>query len=318
MNDRSAPLASETMLFGKLPCQGDFLRVRMKSAAAFAFEAWLTRAVELAAGRVPEGPVRFVVDLAADAGRDPLRLVGTFIPSGDSVGRAFPLAAFCAFSADLSDVPWAALPAFYAPFFDGAEQRLTLGRASPAALLADSIAHTKEPHPSSIPAAWDLAREALSRESTDVFAARLLGQGAQGDIAYALSTLQQACSLVESASAGLMLDAPIASETDLSVWLELVRAALGARRAMPSFVWDVAQRRALIVLGPPPDALLAVLLDREHPSQRRWPLWTTRRDAVTFAEGNLPAEVTDELSARGTLKSLRDAIERWGAGWNRA
>lgn len=312
INDRQDSPAVETVLFGKIPARGDFVRVRMQSAVAFAFEAWLTRAVELAKGRLPETPVRFLLDLASAAERAPLRLVGSFIASEDTVGRAFPIVAFRAVPDDLAEAPWVALPAFYAPFFDSAEGLLQLGRGTTAELLAESLAHSVEPHPSSLPAAWGKARETLSQESVDAFVARVFGPGDHGDLAYALNTIRQACAQPASSEAGLMLDAPIARSSDLFVWLELVRAALGPERSMPSIVWSAAEERALVVLGPPPEVLLSVLLDREHPSQRRWPLWTSRKQAVEVARSSLPPDVAHVLSSSGTLLSLRDAIEREG------
>jgi type VI secretion system ImpM family protein len=130
----SAPSANGPGLLGKIPAQGDFVRVGATSPLAQAFHRWLEEAhegVRRANAQLPATPIRFL--FTAPGEREVL--IGTMAPGEDKVGRAFPLCVFRALDGAAAAEKLAELPLAFAPFFQSAEALI----AEAAALRADDL-----------------------------------------------------------------------------------------------------------------------------------------------------------------------------------
>ena len=291
-----APLS----LFGKMPSQGDFLRVNMQGAVCAAFEAWLANAVEQARGKLPTLPVRFMLTLG-DAQE---RVIGAWVPSVDAVGREFPLAAFHPLPSDLTDAPWSLLPAFYTEYLEAIEGRLMTLRTGDPALLLSAVTAVALPHASAVPAAWREGQVALTQETIGAFAARNTTGGDLDGFAYGIFTVQYARS---QSAEPLTLDLVADNEVDLFAWLEIARV-LNVQDTAPSLLWSEGDKRALLMLGAPATLALAFLLDPAHPSQRRWPLSTPRAQARQHAREALAPVVQKAFATDDSLAGLLAAL----------
>lgn len=274
------------VVLGKLPERGDFVRSRAAGEIERAFELWLQRNVERSHGKIPAFCVRFLVRL--DDGGSPL--AGTWAPSCDAVGRAFPLALTTRVPAELAALPWPLLPSYYGTFFARAEECLAGAADAPFASVIEEADALEQPHPSSAPRALYDAMQTLSALHTGEFASQLFGGDWQDALAYALSALRQGAGQVD-----LTLDYPALDPEHLYVWFELTRACLHTRSVPAALLWASDGKRGLAALGPPSDQLVSFLLEPEHASQRRWPLWTQRAHATASSRERLPAAVRAHL-----------------------
>ncbi len=286
-------------VFGKLPSQGDFVRVNMHAVWGVAFEAWLADAVEHARGKLPSYPVRFVLTLGARE-----RVLGAWVPSVDAVGREFPLVALRLLSEEITAAPWSLLPAFYADYLEEVERALFTLRGADASALLPALSALALPHPSLIPAAWHAGQQALTAEALADFASRNLPDGLVDHLLYAVATFSHAR---EQASDPLTLDVPAANDLDLFGWLEIARA-LKVGAVAPSLVWSTAGQRALLVLSALAPLTIAFLLDSDHPSQRRWPLVTSRESALQAARESLTPVLRNACIPSGSMASLIAAL----------
>jgi type VI secretion system protein ImpM len=121
-------------LFGKIPAQGDFVRLNASTPAALAFDAFLQESLDglrrTGGDLVPE-PVRFAFFEASGSG-----LCGVFCPSQDAVGRSYPLSVFV----PLSSVRGvAALPIVTRDFLEAGGELLALSATLPSAELANQV-----------------------------------------------------------------------------------------------------------------------------------------------------------------------------------
>ncbi len=257
--------------FGKIPAQGDFLRVSAGEGLALA--RWLEEGSEAAyraGARLGAEPVRFLHREGRRA------MLGVLAGSADKVGRAFPLAVFAPLEpAALEQAPL--LHVASRAFFAAAEALLAdAARLAPAdvparlralpAVSADDLAAAS---------AW--ATGAL-REGAAPLLARLGGAGMPLYAAHAFRSGCRPARGKEPERAAAVLDCPAASDADVHAWLELARRSLGWA---PSFLW--AGSRLLVSVGPPPPAALAALASPSRDNARIWPLTTTTVAAVEAA-----------------------------------
>jgi type VI secretion system protein ImpM len=296
------------MVFGKVPTQGDFVRVNMGREGGPALEAWLGSAVEHAQGQVPERAVRFLGRMAPTC-----RLVaGAWVPSQDAVGRAFPLAIFCDIEDELSLAPFSALPTFLAPWFEHVEALARSASQNSAAAVAASVGALDLGHPSTVPAAVYRNTEPLMRMSVSELASELYEQdiGALDQLAYGLTSVRKAVQRCRTAAQErISLDAPCKSDFHVFAWLEVVRRVLGSS-ATPWFVaTESSTRRTLVSLGGLSDLALAFLLDPDHPSAERWPLRSPRADVAARIRGTLPSRIVEALTYHAPVDSLFAALE---------
>jgi type VI secretion system protein ImpM len=276
-----APLGAPG-LFGKLPGQGDFVRVRAGEPAAQELARWLEEASEAAgrAGVTGGGPVRFLLR----PGGGPRALIGALAPSQDRVGRRFPLAVFAPVEDPALGAAWPALPAAARPFLDAACGLLAESPGLAAADLPARLAALPPPGP--LPAAQAGAQAEAQAAPLQDSLARLFGGLEGGQHLYGLHCLRQACRPVraaEPAGTGVTLACPAPADLDRWLWLELVRRAL-AWKAPPGLLWTEGEGgRLLVALGRAPAGSLAVLWSPGRADPKVWLLTTTQPAAVAAA-----------------------------------
>jgi type VI secretion system protein ImpM len=296
-------------VFGKIPAQGDFVRLNASTAAALGFDKFLQEALESLRRTntelVPE-PVRFsFFDTSSSSG-----IYGVFSPSQDAVGRQYPLSVFAPSAAGDSA---ACVPIAARWFLDAAGDLLAMGSVLSS---ADLCARARELAITSDQAA---ARASLRRTLNDTGAAwlwqTLFPDNVASETAYAIRTLQTACDAVRGkppAMPGVVLDCPAPNSQGALFWLALAEARLGWRSAAPSFFWSASQGgRMLIALGPPPAALLSFLARPESTSNKLWPLRTGSESARDSAVNTLDPTLKQLLAGPNTsLLEVVEAVER--------
>jgi type VI secretion system protein ImpM len=304
-------VSGEAGVFGKIPAQGDFVRLNASTPAALAFDVFLQDgldALRRAGGALVPEPVRFAFfDASSKTG-----LYGVFAPSQDAVGRAYPLSVFAGLreGAALAEVPIAGRG-----FLDAAAELLALGATlSSADLCAQARALE-------VPSLGEEggARAALRRTLNDTGAAWLWGTlfpdaAATDSVAYALRTLKAACDAVRvrpPAGPGIVLDCPAPSLQAALFWLALCEARLGWRGASPSFFWSAnGGGRMLVALGPPPPALVSFLARPDSPSNKLWPLRTGVASAREAAARDIDPTLKSAAGAQdGSLFDVVAALE---------
>ncbi len=288
-------------LFGKLPARGDFLLLGRRGEDVTALESWLTDAVEQAHGALPPGAVRFVMRTPSA----PNHVMGTWVPSQDTVGRVFPLVAFRALPNELTAAPWSALFPLYDDLLDGLEVTLAAvrdGERDPK----DALLGLHEPHPSAIPSVLHEGYTAMDGEQVAAFTQRVFEPDHPRALPYALSTLLR---LRDPELAEFVLDAPTDEDFDVFVWLELVRAVWGARKT-PSVLWAPHSGHALLMAPESSSAAIAYLLNAGHSGAQRWPLWTNRADAIERAFAELSSDVAVAMENDASIGTLRAAFAR--------
>jgi type VI secretion system protein ImpM len=307
---RGLPVIGEAGVFGKIPAQGDFVRLNASTPAALAFDVFLQEGLEAlrrAGGELVPEPVRFAFFDATSK----TSLYGVFAPSHDAVGRVYPLSVFSGMrdGAAMAEVPIAARG-----FLDAAAELLALGATlSSADLCAQARALD-------VPALGEEggARAVLRRTLDDTGAAwlwqTLFPDGTGDAVAYALRTLKAACDAVRGrppAGTGIVLDCPAPSLQAALFWLALCEARLGWRGAAPSFFWSAnGGGRMLVSLGPPPPALVSFLARPDSPSNKLWPLRTAVASAREAASRDLDPTLKGAAGAQdGSLLDVVTALE---------
>lgn len=296
--------------FGKIPSQGDFVRIHGASPACSAFAEWLHQGVEAlkSAGAVlPPEPVSFVFRAA---GAEDV-LLGSFAPSSDTVGRAFPLAVFAAVDAESVADLYPILPAACGRFF-GAAAQLANAPPTSAAELAARVQALPTPSAQELSIAAQMRQETLAGARANDFVGRLFSAAPAGRQYYAFRTLVAACEPHRSQAAarpGVTLDCPVSCDLDRLAWLELCQRLLSWRDAPPSLLWTAQHpSRLLISLGPTPPSLLVFYAKADHGASSMWPLLTERPDAIESAKTTLkPAHlraVEGDLALDALLSEL--------------
>lgn len=286
---------------GKMPCRGEFVRTTAMSEVERAFEAWLQVNVERSRGKIPECVVRFLVRPMVKGPS----LVGTWIPSRDAVGREFPLAIVACVPEELSALPWSLLPLYYGTLLECAGACLARAADANFETLVTGAHALELPHPSSALRALHEASQAITALQVVMFGKRLFGEGWREGLNYALATLLQATEQHD-----LTMDLPCSSESDLYVWLELSRACLGRRASPGALLWTADGQRALVTLGSPSEQSVTYLMEPDHASQRRWPLWTKRAEAARGARRSIPAAILDAIEQDASMQTIVQMLER--------
>ena len=253
-----SPVGPFVGAFGKLPCTGDFLRVRAGVEPAQAFQQWLGKAIDWAAPRGLEGwpdrldetPYGFVFSAGTGV------LVGVLRGSRDSAGRRFPMAVFGALDAAELEGRTAIIPFALAGFLDAARGLVDAGSSVDSAATLERLVDGL-PSPRIAPGAsghftlW--ASSHLAREVWDGAYGADQGAGAR----VAIHTVFEALAPFRGKDGNempLVARLPLGAEPTLEVcaWLELVRAAGGWKRHVPTALWPLARpsnRAPALVVG---------------------------------------------------------------------
>ena len=280
-------------LFGKIPAQGDFLRLGGATPAVMAFDRWLQEGID--AGRragtgLPAEPLYFLFRTQG------LReaLIGALVPSGDSVGRTFPLAVYGFVDGSTLAERFSLVPAACANFLAAAVDLLGDAARLTAADLGARLAQLPTPTAEDSVAAEDMRRAVLNGARAGDLAERLFPGVPAGRAYYAFRTFASACEAVRGRDTdrpGVTLDCVVRSPVDRLVWLELGRRLLGWREMPPSLLWADSPPRLLLSLGPAPSSLLLYLTKPDHGGAKLWPVATDRPEAIEEARQALrPAQ----------------------------
>lgn len=305
-------MSAEAGLFGKIPAQGDFVRLNASTPAPLAFDVFLQESLEAlrrAGGTLVPEPVRFgFFDAASKSG-----IYGVFAPSADAVGRSYPLSVFAGLGdgGHVAAVPFAARA-----FMDDAAELLALGATLSGADLCARARQLAVPGigPGDDGAVRDVARGALDHTGAVWLWQTLFPEGAPAATAYALRTVKVACDAVKGrppSVPGVVLDCPAPNLPAASLWLALCEARLGWRSAAPSFFWSASGGgRMLVSLGPPPVPMLSFLARPESSSNKLWPLRTAVASAREAAARDLDPALQKLLAdADGSLLDVVRAME---------
>ena len=280
--------------FGKIPAQGDFLRLGATSSAIVpAFDRWLQEGID--AGRragtaLAPDPIYFLY--RAQGVRE--TLVGALVPSSDSVGRSFPLAIYGFVDSALVADGFPLVPAACARFLAGAVDLLLDAATLSAADLGARLADLPLPTVEETSAAEDMRRALLNGARVGDLVERLFAEPPPGRQFYAFRTFASACTPLrgrdgEADRPVLTLDCVVRSPIDRLVWLELGRRLLGWRDTPPALLWADSPPRLLVSLGSAPSSLLLYLTKPDHGGSRLWPLATERPEAIREAAAGLRA-----------------------------
>lgn len=301
-------------IYGKIPAQGDFVRINASDPAAQALDLWVQESLEAlarAGAELPPEPVYFFHQGAAPHGP---ALVGAMLRSRDRVGRVYPVVAFARVDPALVAASVALVPTAWSLFLqDAARLAYDLERVD-AALLAARARSLRAPSPAEAQGAVSVGAQVLQRTAAGEVLHRLFVDASAGRHYYAVKTCLDACDTTRSRPprAPIVLDCPIASDVDQFTWVELCRRRLAGAPVLPTFVWvEGAAPRLLLSLGPATGAVLRFLARPDDPSTQRWPLLTARPDAIEIARNGLAPHHRQALESGGApLEVFLNALAR--------
>jgi len=277
-------------IYGKIPAQGDFVRINASDPSAQALDLWVQESLDALARlgtELPPEPVFFFHQGSAPQGPS---LVGVMLRSRDRVGRVYPVLVFARVAPALATAAVAILPTAWSLFLqDAARFAYDLDRID-AATLAMRARSLRVPSPADLQTAMAVGAQVLQHTTAAEVLHRLFVDASTGRHYYALKTCIDACDTTRSRPprAPIVLDCPIVSDVDLFTWIELCRRRLAGSSVLPTFVWvEGASPRLLLSLGPATGALLRFLTRPDDPSTQHWPLLTTRTDAIDAARNGM-------------------------------
>lgn len=285
-------------LFGKVPTHGDFVARGTGSRTGRSFERWAQMANDRAAeaGKpLPRGPIGFVY---RDDAHESL-LVGSLVASVDSVGRTFPLAAFC--ELEIEGLVFAALPGAMAPVVEQLAELCRAGSRHGPAEIFKELEAIVVPGADELGARMHAQQRRLADAPLDAVLDRIHGDG-DGRY-YGTEVLLRACESTRrygTIKNPLVLDAHVTSDIELLFWLACIDAGLAGSIGCPATFWDVSARRLLVVMGSPESNTLHYLSGRGVQSQRLWPTATDNADSSRSARARLDDACAAMLAVPGT------------------
>lgn len=265
-------MADGVAVMGKLPTRGDFLRVNVVEADVRALDRWM----EEAQGHLTVSSLAFPSCVKVLWRGERGWVVGSFVPSRDSVGRTYPLGAATPTS---NPTPPSVLAVASDGMLSGFVDWLAAADRVGEAGLLDGLARVASTTLDLL-GAQRLCHQVASTQLVAEVEERLFDTPDGRDYAY-----RTLCVAVDSVMSGqrLVLDCPLAIDVDQFFWLSLVGAlAPGA----PSVMWvEEPTPRMLVAFGTMPPTALRVLAGRSEDPSWHWPL-TTAREAARRAAAN--------------------------------
>jgi type VI secretion system ImpM family protein len=286
-------------LFGKIPSQPDFVRIRATGEVVDAFDAWLQLAFDQLLQRrlsLEEHTTYFIFS----HGSSRHVLVGALRASQDSVGRKFPVSAFGVAESSAVAKNLGMVPEVYGGVLDRLKDVLQLSRQLSAGELRGWLDQALCP-----PA--EVLKEAGSRweDLAPAVAAvpeleRMMGP-ARDAWCYALVSLWTAIRpRVGGQPEGLgpTLDCPIKSRVDISFWLSIAAHWSRWARVPPVVLWQEDPARMLLTFGAAAPGALVFLADRAQEDDHLWPLHTSDPASLSAALSTLPPGMARILDDR--------------------
>ena len=297
--------------FGKIPSQGDFLRVGGTPPAVQALDQWLQEGLEgirRGGAALPEGPLSF---LFRGAGVREC-LIGVLARSGDSVGRSFPLAVYGVVDGASLASRFPLVPVACARFLGAATKIVQSTAGLTSADLAAQVAALPAPTETDVSVADDLRKLALMQGRSHEVLEQAFAGAPSGASYYAFRTFLSACEPArgqETDRPGVTLACPVTSELDRLTWLELAARLLRWQKGPPTLLWsDPPPSRVLVSIGPAPPSLLVYWVKPDPSATKLWPLTSDRPDAIMQAHQALRpphrAALESDLELERFLASL--------------
>lgn len=260
-------------LFGKVPAQGDFLRLSLpegEDPALIALEDWVARGVEETSAELAKrwpalladgAPIAHLHRLALDGGERAL-VAAASIPSADAIGRRYPLVACARLPARAFEQTPHLAPIALSSFLREAVPVLGAVQRLPAAEARRLVSAARL---SPLPAAPELVLPfelwakgtTLGRCALELFGADV------GELARAIACVFEALAPLrgqDPASTPLALRCPVAVDPHYAAWwIDVVRRVARWRTTVPTYLvsGDDARGSLVIALGDQsPPALL--------------------------------------------------------------
>lgn len=300
-------------VYGKIPAQGDFVRINASDDAAQALDLWVQEALETL-GRMgvpfPTEPLYFL----HHGGHPSLpATIGAMVASHDRVGRVYPMTVFARVDPAWLATRWSGAPLGYGLFLRDATRILRdLGRAD-AQLLTAWTRNLRLPSPQDLAQVDVVCMHALQTFSAAQVLPRMTGDPQAATCWYALKTAVDACdsARVRPGRPPIVLDGTLTGDLDLFAWLELLRRRLQGA-FVPTVLWtESAPARMLVCMGAPSGSVLRYLVNPDDAAAQHWPLWTRRPEAVAQARQSLsPAHQAAIAQWNSPLEALLSAL-----GW---
>ena len=298
--ETSLPRTFSPGLFGKVPAQGDFVRINVVDPTAQEFSRWIQEGYETlhrVGNDLPKQPICFY--FSSPLARN--LLVGAMVPSRDQVGREFPVAVFAPVESSSVGAQFFLVPLAFGRFLSAAAALLAAAPTLGAAQLANEVNALPLPNLGD----WNVA-DMQRKLQLQQDSGSLLNQFAESTEAdgthYAMRTFLMACESERNGApnkARVVLDCPLAGVGPLP-WLELAGRILEWGARSPSFLWtEATPARVLFALGPMPASALGYLARPELPLTVFWPLKTPHASARSAAQQALPPEQRRAIDDRG-------------------
>ncbi len=296
----TAPVVLAPGLVGKIPAQGDFVRINAAERTAVELVRWLEDAHEAlrrAGNSLPLTPICFL--FSASLARNVL--VGALVPSRDQVGRSFPIAAFAPLESTAAAACFPIVPLAFGRFLGAVAALLGAVPRLMTSKIVDQLNALPLPGASE----WSVADEQRRLQlgnSALTLTAQFSDPANKDGPHYAMRTFVMACTAEknqEPAKAKVVLDCPLGGDGALP-WLELAGRILQWKAQPPSFLWAEAPApRLLLSLGPLPPSALSYLARPEKAVAVFWPLTTSHQPAMAAAKQALSPEQRRALEDGG-------------------
>lgn len=301
-------------LVGKTPRQADFVRLNAATPLGLQLYGWMQEGVERAKkarAELPAEPVYFVFTAPGQK----QALVGVMAPSGDSVGRSFPLAIFTEVPSADTASRFSLAPEAFQPFLRAARWLAQAAAELEVPKLLEQAAALPLPGPGDFTVAQRLRDAVLAEQRASELLGPVVEGAPEGGRYYALHTFLTACNGErgrEQSAAGVALDCPLSARVGPVAWLELSSRLLRWPSQPPAFFWSEGERpRLLLSLGAATPALFLALAQPGKPGAQVWPLRTERTAAIDNARKGLTAAARQVIdSPSTTLEQLLRALAR--------
>ncbi len=269
-------------IFGKSPCEGDFVRHDLRDPMAIECFRWIADSVSrypIWPQKIPAGGLRF---LYVSASTREKVLIGTMTRSRDRVGRDFPLVAVHPFSSREITQTFSAVPWAWSNVLDRVSSALTeLASRDTISSMASCLSNIEPP--SSLDCREEHVRALSMFEASPISEfherafPRTSSESALSESVfhYAYHTMRVAVGRLDHPSAPVLL-CPVAGEFDITAWLELLRRLLPGDTSPLGMLWMSGDpARLMVSLSDMPTSALPMIVGSTMESSRVWPLWTS-------------------------------------------
>ncbi len=301
---------NELALVGKIPSQGDFLRVGSTSSVVRHFDAWLQTAMDslvLANSSLCDSLVRFVFCPAWDADI----AVGLAVPSRDAAGRKYPLAAMLILPRRDIQGRWATVPIACQEFLEPLESVLSsVARRSPRDVL-NTLGRLPTIDTRALDRAESRCHEMFHAELVQTFEARIFERPELRYYAY--RTLLLACDRARErdiSERAPVLSCSARGDLDRLIWMELVSrlcpVAASAFWRTSRGERSTGDESLVIAFSNPSHEVWSALMHPDQAFDHVWSLQTQYRRAIDEALTAIGADLKPPATSTPMSTLVRD------------